>query len=74
MTILYLLVPIGIVFLILAIAFFFWAIKNGQYDDMESQALKVVIEDHIQEKNKNPVEESAAIDDGNDDSGDSRGI
>ena len=73
MTILYLLVPIGIVFLILAIAFFFWAIKNGQYDDMESQALKVVIEDHIQEKNKNPVEESAAIDDGNDDAGDSRG-
>ncbi len=46
MSVLYLLIPIGIIFLLLAVLFFFWAIKNGQYDDMESQALKIVIEDH----------------------------
>jgi len=46
MSILYLLIPIGIIFLLLAILFFFWAIKNGQYDDMESQAMKIVIEDN----------------------------
>ncbi len=46
MSVLYLLIPIGIIFLLLAILFFFWAIKNGQYDDMESQALKIVIDDH----------------------------
>ncbi len=46
MTVLYLLIPIGIIFLLLAVLFFFWAIKNDQYDDMESQALKIVIEDY----------------------------
>ena len=46
MSVLYLLIPIGIIFLLLEVLFFFWAIKNGQYDDMESQALKIVIEDH----------------------------
>ena len=45
MSVLYLLIPIAIVFLIIAVAFFFWAIKHGQYDDMESQALKIVMDD-----------------------------
>ena len=52
MSILYLLLPIALVFLVLAVIIFFWAIKNGQYDDMQSQAMKVVIEDHLQKKDK----------------------
>jgi len=52
LSILYLLLPIAIFFLILAIAFFFWAIKNDQYDDMESPALKIVIDDHQKKKNE----------------------
>ena len=66
MSVLYLLIPIGILFLIIAIAFFFWAIKQGQYDDLESQALKVVIEDHLQEKNIQSDTESAPADQNND--------
>ena len=46
MTILYLLIPIAIVFLIVAVAFFFWAIRNDQYSDLKSPALKIVIDDH----------------------------
>ena len=52
MSILYLLLPIALVFLTLAVIIFFWAIKNGQYDDLQSQALKVVIEDHLQQKDE----------------------
>lgn len=52
MTILYLLLPIGIIFLIIAVAVFFWAIRNGQYDDMNSQAMKIVIEDQLEQNNK----------------------
>ncbi|MCP3675107.1 MAG: cbb3-type cytochrome oxidase assembly protein CcoS [Gammaproteobacteria bacterium] len=52
MSILYLLLPIALVFLTLAVIIFFWAIKNGQYDDMQSQAMKIVIEDHLQQKDK----------------------
>ena len=50
MSVLYLLLPIAILFLIIAIAFFFWAIRNDQFDDMESPALKIVIDDHQQKK------------------------
>lgn len=50
MSVLYLLLPIAIFFLIIAIAFFFWAIRNDQFDDMESPALKIVIDDHQQKK------------------------
>ncbi len=50
MSILYLLLPIAIIFLIIAVAVFFWAIRNGQFDDMKSQAMKIVIEDHLQHK------------------------
>ena len=46
MSVLYLLIPIAIIFLIIAVAFFFWAIGNSQYDDMDSPALKVVMDDH----------------------------
>lgn len=52
MSILYLLLPIAIIFLIIAIIFFFWAIKNNQYDDLQSPALKVIIDDYQQKKVK----------------------
>ena len=45
MDILFLLIPIALVFLVIAIMIFFWAIRDGQYDDMESQGLKVIIDD-----------------------------
>lgn len=54
MSILYLLIPIAVLFLIIAVAFFFWAIGNAQYDDMDSPALKIVIDDHQQKNNSRP--------------------
>ena len=48
MDILFLLIPIAIGFLIISLAVFFWAIRDGQYDDMESQGLKVIIDDKQQ--------------------------
>ena len=51
MDILFLLIPIALVFLVIAIAIFFWAIRDGQYDDMESQGLKIIMDDK-QQKNK----------------------
>ena len=46
MDILFLLIPIALIFLIIAIAIFFWAIRDGQYDDMESQGLKIIMDDN----------------------------
>lgn len=45
MNILYLLIPIGLVFLAGAIWLLFWAIRSGQYDDMEGPAFRVLMDD-----------------------------
>lgn len=45
MTILYLLIPLGLLLLAVAIAFFFWATRSGQFDDLESPAWRVVMDD-----------------------------
>lgn len=29
----------------IALALFFWAIRNGQYDDMDSQSLKIIMDE-----------------------------
>ena len=66
MDILFLLIPIAIGFLIVALAVFFWAIRDGQYDDMESQGLKVIIDDKLQtQAEKRPSQAITNPDDSN---------
>jgi cbb3-type cytochrome oxidase maturation protein len=62
MDILFLLIPIALGFLVIALAVFFWAIRNGQYDDMESQGLKVVMDDKQQERKEQPVQNNKSDD------------
>jgi len=50
MDVLFLLIPIALGFLVLALAIFFWAIRNGQYDDMQSHGLKIVIDDKQEQR------------------------
>ncbi len=45
MSILYLLIPLGLVLLGLAVAAFFWAVGSGQFDDLDSPAWSVVMDD-----------------------------
>ena len=45
MSILYLLIPLGLVLLAFAIAAFFWAVRTGQFDDLDSPAMSVVMDD-----------------------------
>lgn len=45
MSILYLLIPLGLILLGVAIAAFFWAVGSGQFDDLDSPALSVVMDD-----------------------------
>ncbi|MCP3908526.1 MAG: cbb3-type cytochrome oxidase assembly protein CcoS [Oceanicoccus sp.] len=41
----YILVPIAIVFTVLAVAAFFWAVNNKQYDDLEASAHSILFDD-----------------------------
>ena len=44
-TIIYLLIPLGIVVLVLAIGAFFWAVRSGQFDDMDTPAWRILLDD-----------------------------
>jgi cbb3-type cytochrome oxidase maturation protein len=39
------LIPLGLLLLAGAVAFFFWAVGSGQYDDLESPGMSVVMDD-----------------------------
>jgi len=43
--ILYLLIPVSILLLLVAVAAFVWAVKNGQFEDMEGPAYRIIMDD-----------------------------
>ena len=45
MSILYLLIPLGLVLLGIAVWAFFWAVGSGQFDDLKSPGWSVVMDD-----------------------------
>jgi cbb3-type cytochrome oxidase maturation protein len=45
MEILFYLIPIAMVLLAIAIGIFFWAVRSGQYDDMEGPAHRILMDD-----------------------------
>lgn len=42
---LYFLIPLGLIILAAAIALLFWAINNGQYDDLDTEAQRIFFDD-----------------------------
>ena len=45
MSILYLLIPLAVVLMIVAAAFFLWTVRTGQYDDLEGPAHRILMDD-----------------------------
>lgn len=50
MDIIYILIPLSILIIGIAVGVLFWAIKSGQFDDMDSPAHRILFDDddHIQ--------------------------
>lgn len=44
MTILLMLIPLSLLFVFIAIAAFVWAVKRGQFDDLDAAALDVLVQ------------------------------
>ena len=42
---LYLLIPIAIAIVAVAVAVFFWAVKSGQYDDLDTEASRILFDE-----------------------------
>ncbi|ABZ76762.1 cytochrome oxidase maturation protein, cbb3-type [Shewanella halifaxensis HAW-EB4] len=45
MSIIYVLIPIAMLFVLLAVGVFFWAVKSDQFDDLEKQSVSILFED-----------------------------
>ncbi|WP_237054711.1 cbb3-type cytochrome oxidase assembly protein CcoS [Microbulbifer sediminum] len=42
---LYFLIPIAILFVAAAVKLYFWAVNNGQYDDLETEGRRILFDD-----------------------------
>lgn len=58
MNILYLLIPLGLILVGIAIAFFFWAVGSGQFDDLDSPAMSVIMDDDTKPAEQNRREDA----------------
>ncbi|WNL41665.1 cbb3-type cytochrome oxidase assembly protein CcoS [Halomonas sp. PAMB 3264] len=47
MTSLYLLIPLSLLLLALAVWAFFWAVSNDQFDDLDSPAHRILFDDDL---------------------------
>ncbi len=45
MNILYLLIPLGLMLVACMVWAFFWAVKRGQFEDLESPAMQIILDD-----------------------------
>jgi cbb3-type cytochrome oxidase maturation protein len=62
MEILYLLIPLAMILLAIAIWGFIWAVRHGQFDDMEGPAHRILMDDddpRIPTRNPEAKDESA---------------
>lgn len=59
MSIISVLIPIAVLFVILGLAIFFWAVKSRQFDDLDKEAFSILFE----EKQQKPEATSPKKDD-----------
>ncbi len=45
MSILYVLIPLALLLLGIAVWAFFWAVGNGQFDDLDTPAVRILMDD-----------------------------
>lgn len=46
---LYLLIPIALIFCVIAIKLLLWAIDSGQYEDLDKEAWRILADDDVSE-------------------------
>ena len=45
MSILYILIPLALLVLAVAVWAFFWAVGSGQFDDLDTPAMRIILDD-----------------------------
>lgn len=50
MSIIYVLIPIAMLFVLIAVGIFFWAVKSEQFDDLDRQSVSILFDDDVKQK------------------------
>ena len=57
MSIIYVLIPIAIIIVALALVIFFWAVKTNQFEDLDSQGYSILFDDDLSGDEKKLAEQ-----------------
>lgn len=52
MDIIFILIPVTLGFIITGVVLFFWSVKNGQYDDVDSPASRILFDEDLPSQSK----------------------
>jgi cbb3-type cytochrome oxidase maturation protein len=52
MSIIYVLIPIAVIIVAVAILIFFWAVKSNQFDDLDRQGYNILFDDDLSPEEK----------------------
>ncbi|PKF62575.1 cbb3-type cytochrome oxidase assembly protein CcoS [Psychromonas sp. psych-6C06] len=49
MSIIYVLIPIAMIFVAIAVLVFFWAVKSDQYEDLDREGINILFDEDIEQ-------------------------
>lgn len=61
MSIIYVLIPIAIIIVAIAVLVFFWAVKSNQFEDLDRQGYSILFDDDLSPEEKALAEKRKAI-------------
>jgi cbb3-type cytochrome oxidase maturation protein len=61
MSIIYVLIPLAIVIVGIAVSIFFWAVRSNQFDDLDRQGYSILFDDDIKQKDIDTSEQKEKI-------------
>lgn len=63
MNIIYVLIPLAVIIVAIAIAVFFWAVRSKQFEDLDRQGYSILFDDDLSEEEKKLADERKALHD-----------
>jgi len=62
---LYFLVPCALIFIAIAVKVLFWAINNGQYDNLDTEAHRILFDDEKKKSSSTPKSTDLVVEEKN---------
>ena len=57
MSVIFVLIPLAVIIVAIAIGIFFWAVKSNQFDDLERQGYSILFDDDLPPEEKKLAEQ-----------------